>query len=113
MDAGFKALADESRRELWDRLFERRGQTLVQLCGGHSMTRQAVTKHLRILGEAGLVVTHWKGREKRNYLNPVPIGEISPRLLAKFERARVDALLELKTSIEEQETRVIQSLYTS
>ena len=99
-DAVFRALADESRRALLDRLFERNGQTLGELTKGMAMSRQAVTKHLVILEEAGLVTTVRRGREKLHYLNPVPIAEIADRWIGKFERPRVDALLALKRELE-------------
>ena len=57
MDEVFKALADASRRLLLDRLHARNGQTLLELCNGLDMTRQAVTKHLAILEDANLVAT--------------------------------------------------------
>ena len=99
-DAVFRALADGSRRQLLDRLHEKNGQTLTQLCEGLGMSRQAVTKHLAVLEEANLVATQWHGREKRHFINPVPIGEIAARWIGKFERARVHALVELKRSLE-------------
>src|SRR4051812_32014611 len=76
MDEVFRALADPSRRSLLDRLHERNGQTLNELCDGLAMTRQAVTKHLVILEAANLVSTLRHGREKLHYLNPVPIHQI-------------------------------------
>ena len=100
MDDVFKALADASRRLLLDRLYARNGQSLGELCDGLEMTRQAVTKHLGILEEAGLVTTVRRGREKLHYLNPVPIREISDRWIAKFERERLDALIDLKRRLE-------------
>ena len=63
MDAVFKALADESRRKLLDRLYKNNGQTLGELCVGLDMTRQAVTKHLVLLEKANLVSIVWRGRE--------------------------------------------------
>lgn len=66
------------------------------------MTRQAVTKHLKILEEASLVVPIWRGREKLHYLNPVPIHEISERWIGKYERARLQALSELKAKLESE-----------
>jgi DNA-binding transcriptional ArsR family regulator len=60
------------------------------------MSRQAVTKHLNILEEAGLVAPVWRGRERLHFLNPVPINEIADRWIAKFERPRLDALGQLK-----------------
>jgi DNA-binding transcriptional ArsR family regulator len=100
MDAVFRALADESRRTLLDRLYARNGQTLNQLCEGLEMTRQAVAKHVAILEEAHLVVAQRRGREKLHYLNPVPIHEIAQRWIGKYERGRLKALAELKRSLE-------------
>ena len=102
MDAVFKALADPVRRELLDSLRERAGQTLGELCQGREMTRQAVTKHLVLLEEANLVATLRQGREKLHFINPVPINEIAERWIGKYERARLDALRDLKKSLEER-----------
>ena len=99
-DKVFKALADPGRRLLLDRLHEENGQTLGQLCQRMDMSRQAVTKHLKLLEEASLVVPIWRGREKLHYLNPVPIYEISERWIGKFERGRLRALSDLKKTLE-------------
>ena len=99
-DKVFKALADASRRDLLDRLRRNNGQTLSELCEGHDMSRQAVTKHLVLLEEANLVVPVKKGREKLHYLNPVPINEIYMRWIGKFEQDRVQALHNLKQALE-------------
>jgi DNA-binding transcriptional ArsR family regulator len=101
MDAVFKALADASRRKLLDELHQRNGQTLGELCAHRDMTRQAVTKHLRLLEAAKLVTVVWRGREKRHYLNPVPIHEISERWIGKYERHRLQALGDLKKGLEQ------------
>ena len=101
MDKVFKALADATRRKLLDRLHAENGQTLGELCERLAMTRQAVTKHLVLLEEANLVVTVRRGREKLHYLNPVPIHQIAERWIGKFERQRLQALSELKKSLEE------------
>ena len=103
MDGVFKALADASRRSLLDRLHARNGQTLLELCDGLAMTRQAVTKHLAILEEANLISTIKHGREKLHYLNPVPIHEIGERWIKKFERAKLVALSELKRQLEKRD----------
>jgi len=100
MDKVFKALADESRRTLLDRLREEGGQTLFELCKRMGMTRQAVSKHLAILEDANLVATVKSGREKLHYLNPVPINEIAERWIGKYERPQVQALAELKRNLE-------------
>jgi DNA-binding transcriptional ArsR family regulator len=99
-DPAFRALADANRRELLDRLFEKNGQTLGELCTGLDMSRQAVTKHLTILEEANLVATLRRGREKLHYLNPAPIHAIAERWLRKYERGRVRVLSELKQILE-------------
>jgi DNA-binding transcriptional ArsR family regulator len=100
MDSVFKALADPARRLLLDRLHANNGQTLGQLCQPLDMTRQAVTKHLKLLEEANLVVAIWRGREKLHYLNPVPIHQIAERWIGKFERGRLHVLAELKEQLE-------------
>ena len=102
MDEVFKALADASRRSLLDRLHDKNGQTLNDLCDGLAMTRQAVTKHLAILEEANLVTTFRNGREKLHYLNPVPIHQIGERWIKKFERGKLAALSELKRQLEKR-----------
>ena len=88
---------------LLDRLRAENGQTLTQLCARMVMSRQAVTKHLKVLEAATLVVTRWRGREKLHYLNPVPIHEISERWIGKYERGRLGALADLKTKLEGEE----------
>jgi len=100
MKATFKALADETRRKLLDELYVNNGQTLTQLCGLFDMSRQAVTKHLYLLESANLVTTVWDGREKLHYLNPVPIHEIAERWIGKYDRQRLQALSDLKKSLD-------------
>jgi DNA-binding transcriptional ArsR family regulator len=100
-DRVFKALADPSRRVLLDRLFTRDGRTLTELEAELAMTRFGVMKHLRVLEDAGLVVTQRVGREKLHFLNPVPIRLIHDRWIDKFTERRVSALTELKRQLEE------------
>lgn len=99
-DKVFKALADPGRRRLLDALHADNGQTLSALCLHMDMTRQAVTQHLNLLEEANLVVVVWQGREKLHYLNPVPLHAVYSRWVQKFERHRLDVLLDLKTHLE-------------
>ncbi|MCA9088386.1 MAG: helix-turn-helix transcriptional regulator [Planctomycetaceae bacterium] len=103
MDEVFKALADPTRRKLLDRMYEKSGQTLGQLCEHLDMTRQAVTKHLSILEDANLVAIVRRGREKLHYLNPVPIHDIGQRWINKFESHRLDALTQLKHALEKSD----------
>jgi DNA-binding transcriptional ArsR family regulator len=100
-DPVFKALADGTRRHLLDRLYERDGRTLTELESELAMTRFGVMKHLRLLEEAGLVVTRRAGREKLHYLNPVPIRLIHDRWIHKYAERHVSALAQLKTTLEE------------
>ena len=99
-DQVFKALADATRRHLLDRLFERDGRTLTELEEDLAMTRFGVMKHLRVLEEAGLVVTRRRGREKHHFLNPVPIRLIHDRWIDKYTERFVSALSDLKTELE-------------
>ena len=101
-DRVFKALADPTRRFLLDRLFERDGRTLRELESELEMTRFGVMKHLRILEDAGLVVTRRRGREKLHFLNPVPIRAVHDRWIDKYTERRVKALVELKDELEEE-----------
>ena len=100
-DLVFKALADPTRRHLLDRLFERDGRTLTELESELEMTRFGVMKHLRVLEDAGLVVTRRAGREKQHFLNPVPIRLVHDRWIDKYTEHRVAALSDLKKRLEE------------
>jgi DNA-binding transcriptional ArsR family regulator len=104
-DRVFKALADTTRRFLLDLLFARDGRTLTELEGELEMTRFGVMKHLRVLENAGLIVTRWAGREKLHYLNPVPIRLIHDRWIDKYTEHRVSALADLKAALEDKACR--------
>ena len=99
-DRVFKALADATRRTMLDRLRERNGQTLGELSDQLGMARQSATQHLGVLEAASLITTVWRGREKLHYLNPVPIQEIADRWIGQYERARLEALADLKFKLE-------------
>ncbi|MCU1395566.1 MAG: Transcriptional regulator, ArsR family [Ilumatobacteraceae bacterium] len=99
-DEVFKALADPSRRQLLDRLNQRPGQNLTELCAGLDMARQSVTKHLAILERAGLIVVVRHGRERLHHLNAAPINDIADRWIGRFNQQQVRALADLKTALE-------------
>ena len=101
-DKVFKALGDPTRRHLLDLLFARDGQTLTELESGLAMTRFGVMKHLRLLEEAGLVVSRKVGRSRVHHLNPVPIREIHDRWIDKYTETRASALADLKRQLEER-----------
>jgi len=102
-DRVFKALAHPARRLLLDRLHERDGRTLTELEAELAMSRFGVMKHLRLLEEAGLVVTRRSGREKLHFLNPVPIRLIHDRWIGKYREGQAATLADLKTRLEEEE----------
>ena len=99
-DKVFRALADPTRRKLLDLLCEKNGQTLGQLCTGLAMARQSATQHLDLLEAANLISTVRRGREKRHFINPVPLHEVYERWVRKFERQRLALLHDLKTELE-------------
>ena len=101
MDEVFKALADPTRRALLDALFAEDGQTLTALEERLPMSRFGVMKHLKVLEEAGLVVTRKRGREKLHHLNPVPIRLIQDRWVSKYAEPWAAGLAELKTHLED------------
>ena len=102
MDEVFKALADPTRRSLLDELFREDGQTLSELEARLPMTRFGVMKHLKVLGEAGLVTTSRRGREKLHFLNPVPIRLVHDRWVSKYAEPWAAALSGLKKHLEEE-----------
>jgi uncharacterized protein YndB with AHSA1/START domain len=108
MDAVFKALADPTRRELLDELFRTDGQTLSALEERFQMTRFGVMKHLRLLEDAGLIVTQRRGREKLHFLNPVPIRLIHDRWVSKYAEPWAAGLSDLKRELETSMEKVFE-----
>src|SRR4051812_20928803 len=104
MDDVFRALADPTRRSLLDELFRADGQSLSALEQRLPMTRFGVMKHLKVLEEAGLVVTRRRGREKLHFLNPVPIRLVHDRWVSKYAEPWAAGLSALKTDLEEDRT---------
>ena len=92
-----------TRRFLLDLLFTRDGRTLTELESELEMTRFGVMKHLRVLEQAGLVVTRRSGREKLHFLNPVPIRLIHDRWIDKYTEGRTALLADLKNVLEDEE----------
>jgi DNA-binding transcriptional ArsR family regulator len=81
----YRALADHTRRVILDELQERDGQTLFEICSrlstrhGLGSSRQAVSQHLAVLEEAGLVSTRRQGRYKLHHLHTTPLRAIAER----------------------------------
>jgi uncharacterized protein YndB with AHSA1/START domain len=104
----FKALADPTRRSLLDELSREDGQTLGALVGCFTMTRIGVMKHLKVLEEAGLVVTKRRGREKLHFLNPIPIRLVHDRWVSKYTEPWAAALVGLKNRLETPMEKVFE-----
>ena len=97
-DAVFAALADENRRVLLEKLRRNNGQTLSRLCDGLPISRQAVTKHLRVLERAGLIERGRQAQWRPRRLTAGPlrdvaewVGQYRPHWEERFER--LDAFL--------------------
>jgi uncharacterized protein YndB with AHSA1/START domain len=108
MDAVFRALADPTRRSLLDELFKEDGQTLSALEERLPMTRFGVMKHLKLLEEAGLVVSKRRGREKLHFLNPVPIRLVHDRWVSKYAEPWAAQLSDLKHQLEKTMEKVFE-----
>jgi uncharacterized protein YndB with AHSA1/START domain len=108
VDAVFRALADPTRRNLLDELFREDGQTLGALEARFEITRFGVMKHLKVLEEAGLVVTKRRGREKLHFLNPVPIRLVHDRWVSKYAEPWAATLSGLKSSLETPMEKVFE-----
>src|ERR1700727_3170617 len=111
MDEVFRALADPTRRSLLDELFKNDGQTLSALEERLPMTRFGVMKHLKVLEEAGLVVTKKRGREKLHFLNDVPIRLVHDRWVSKYSEPWVATLSDLKQRLEDKTMEKIFEIY--
>jgi uncharacterized protein YndB with AHSA1/START domain len=111
MDDVFRALADPTRRGLLDELFREDGQTLGALQGRLPMTRFGVMKHLKVLEEAGLVVTRRRGREKLHFLNAVPIRLVHDRWVSKYAAPWAATLSDLKHKLEDQTMEKVFEIY--
>jgi uncharacterized protein YndB with AHSA1/START domain len=108
MDTVFRALADPTRRSLLDALFREDGQTLGLLEEHFGMTRFGVMKHLKVLEEAGLVVTRRRGREKLHFLNPVPIRLVHDRWVSKYAEPWAAGLSEIKHRLERPMEKIFE-----
>jgi DNA-binding transcriptional ArsR family regulator len=99
VDRVFSALSDPTRREVMERISKAGDMSPTEVAGELPVTRQAVTKHLDVLMQAGLVTQVKRGRETRYSLTPEPINEaltwmteVGAAWDARLERLR--ALLE-------------------
>ena len=97
----FAALGDATRLALISRLSDGQARSITQLTDGLSLTRQGVTKHLRILEQAGIVASERIGRESRFVFTPAPISD-ARTYLDRVSQQWDDALMRLKAFVEEK-----------
>jgi DNA-binding transcriptional ArsR family regulator len=95
----FAALGDETRLSVLTRLANGRAQSISRLTAGTNLTRQAVTKHLRVLEDAGVIRCLRVGRESRFALVRKPVDDIRD-YLERVSRQWDDALARLKALVE-------------
>lgn len=99
----FKALSDSGRRRMLDIIKEFPGINVNELAENFDYTRFAVMKHLKILEEAGLVVPQKEGKNKKLYLNAVPIQMIYDRWISKYSAYWATKLNSIKYKLEQEE----------
>ena len=100
LNGTFSALAHPVRLAMLERLAAG-DATVNELAEPFEMSLPAVSRHIKVLEQAGLITVAWQGREKRHYLNPLPIAEIERRWIDKFARPRAAALVALRKRLEE------------
>lgn len=105
LDPVWRALANPVRRTILDILQEGPHTTGALSDTFSELSRFAVMQHLRVLTEAGLVVVVREGRERHNYLNPVPIQQIYDRWVSRHMQPWTDALTSLKNDLESRPER--------
>ena len=105
MDAVWKALSNSIRRRILDLLFQEPLTTGSLADHFTDLSRFAVMQHLKVLEEADLVVPVRDGRERYNYLNPVPIQQVYDRWVSRYMQPWTDALTSLKRDLEDREDR--------
>ena len=99
-EAVFKALGDHRRREILD-LLKDKPRTTGELCEHFkALDRCTVMQHLRVLETADLVIVKREGRQRWNYINPLPIKEIYDRWISRYAAGAVDLLARMKRQME-------------
>ena len=108
MELVWKALSDKTRRKILDMLREKE-MTTGELCRNFKkLTRYGVMKHLNILHKANLIIIKREGKNRWNYINPLPIREIYERWVKKYEEGWSSYLIQFKNKMEEKEMEKIK-----
>jgi len=103
LDPVWRALSNATRRRILDLLRDRPLTTGDLSEHFPDLSRFAVMQHLKVLEEAELLVVRREGRRRFNHLNPVPIQRISDRWISRYQRGWTEALVDLKSELEEEE----------
>jgi predicted transcriptional regulator len=100
MDKLFHALASAPRREMMDIVKNQPGCSIMAVCKHFDVSRIAVMKHLRVLEDAGLIISEKRGRCRQLFFNPVPIQLIYERWTTEYSAVCASQLTEFKRSVE-------------
>jgi DNA-binding transcriptional ArsR family regulator len=96
----WRALASALRRKILDLLRDGPKTTGELAAEFPSHSRFAVMQHLLVLGQAGLVLHRRQGRQRFNYLNPIPIQEMYDRWVSRYQQPWAEALVSLRDELE-------------
>ena len=108
MELVWKALSDKTRRKILDLLREKE-RTTGELClHFKKLTRYGVMKHLNILHKANLIIIKREGKNRFNYINPLPIREIYERWVKKYEAGWSSYLIQFKNNMEKNQMEKIK-----
>lgn len=108
MDAVFQALAHPTRRAMLDRLRAEPGSSVGALCEPFDMSRVGAMKHLRVLEEAGLVVSQTAGRQRLLYVNAIPIQMIYDRWISDWSSLWASEITAIKNRAESRHAQQAQ-----
>lgn len=103
MDKLFQALASAARRRILDIVRDRPGASVLEVSKHFDISRIAIMKHLRVLEDAGLIVSEKQGRTRHLYFNVVPIQMIHERWTSDYSALWAGALTDFKHKIEQQD----------
>ena len=103
LDTVWRALANPTRRRILDALREGPATTGTLAALFPELSRYAVMQHLGVLAEADLVISRRVGRERFNYLNPVPVQRIYDRWVVRYMQPWTEALVSLREQLEREE----------
>ena len=103
MDKVFNALAHETRRQILDFVMQHAGALSGEIADQFGISRIAVSKHIKILEQANLLIIEKSGRERLHYFNPMPIQTIYDRWTNEYSQFFAPKLNAFKTDLESPE----------